>query len=187
MSLNSDLSCPYVAVLSTKKQGLLPLEVRTFISTLSTIPEYWSWTPKSISLTQGAYQNADSCSPDSHRKTKPKNLYFFYGTSPFLQFIDKETETKRGIVTCPGASGVGLRPDPTLVMFSAGPPAPSPPPALSQILHLWQSPRPRTWLCTTWFADHASCSHQFFFPLLIVTVLYWSIIYMQDNAWILSA
>lgn len=74
--------------------------------------------------------------PGLTSQDKAQESVFFYGTSPFLQFIDKETETKRGMVTCPGASGVGLRPDPTLVMFSAGPPAPSPPPALSQILHL---------------------------------------------------
>ena len=61
----SPFSWPYVAVLPTK-EALLPLEVRTFMNTLPTVPKYWSQTPKNITLTQGAYQNADSCSPDLH-------------------------------------------------------------------------------------------------------------------------
>lgn len=93
---------PCVAVLPMRKEALLPLEVRTFISTLPTVPKYWSWTPKNITLTQGAYQNADSVPQtytvcDSEGKTEPKNLHLFicfYGTSPFFQFIDEKIERR---------------------------------------------------------------------------------------------
>lgn len=64
IDFHPSLGC-MLLVFSTKNQGLLLLKVRTFTSILITVSKCWSWTPKNIAITQGAYQNTDSSSPDS--------------------------------------------------------------------------------------------------------------------------